>query len=133
MMRKLAVTVFVVSLAALGCGSDSGTPNKPDTAVPGIDGPAAKTDGRDVALPTEAGPEVTTEAGQTTEAGAKKDVLPTEAGLGEAGTTLEVQKDTTPSTKLDGGVDSQPQTTEAGSVDTGAGVDGGALDVAAAG
>jgi len=32
MMRKLAVTVFALSLAALGCGSDSGT-KTPDSAV----------------------------------------------------------------------------------------------------
>jgi hypothetical protein len=30
MMKKLAVTVFVASLAAIGCGSDSGTPVKKD-------------------------------------------------------------------------------------------------------
>jgi hypothetical protein len=30
MMKKLVVTVFVVSLAALGCGSDDGTPAKKD-------------------------------------------------------------------------------------------------------
>ncbi len=35
MMRKLAVTVFALSLSAFGCGSDSGG-NKPDTAV-GVD------------------------------------------------------------------------------------------------
>ena len=40
MMRKLAVTVFALSLAALGCGSDSGT--KPvDT---GVAAEAGKTD-----------------------------------------------------------------------------------------
>jgi hypothetical protein len=44
MMRKLAVTVFVLSLAALGCGSDDGTPAKTDTGVPSVDGPAAKQD-----------------------------------------------------------------------------------------
>jgi hypothetical protein len=30
MMKKLVVTVFAVSLAALGCGSDDGTPAKKD-------------------------------------------------------------------------------------------------------
>jgi len=41
MMRKLAVTVFALSLAALGCGSDSGT--KTDGPVtPALDG--GKTD-----------------------------------------------------------------------------------------
>jgi len=39
MMRKLAVTVFAISFAALGCGSDSGTPNTVDTGTttPGVD------------------------------------------------------------------------------------------------
>jgi hypothetical protein len=41
MMRKLAVTAFALSLAALGCGSDSGTKPTPDTGV-ALDG--AKTD-----------------------------------------------------------------------------------------
>ena len=36
MMRKLAVTVFALSLAALGCGSDNGTTN------PGVDGATTK-------------------------------------------------------------------------------------------
>jgi hypothetical protein len=40
MMRKLAVTVFAFSLAALGCGSDSGT-NPVDT---GVASEAGKTD-----------------------------------------------------------------------------------------
>ncbi len=38
MTRKLAVTVFALSLAALGCGSDEGTPVKTDTSV-AQDGP----------------------------------------------------------------------------------------------
>lgn len=37
MMRKLAVTVFALSLAALGCGSDSGT-KTPDSATASPDG-----------------------------------------------------------------------------------------------
>jgi hypothetical protein len=38
MMKKLAVTVFVLSLAAIGCGSDSGTPKKDSgTDAKGID------------------------------------------------------------------------------------------------
>ena len=41
MMRKLAVTIFALSLAALGCGSDSGNQN-PDVGGPSADGPTAK-------------------------------------------------------------------------------------------
>jgi len=37
MMRKLAVTVFALSLVALGCGSDEGTPPKNDAGAQ--DGP----------------------------------------------------------------------------------------------
>ena len=35
MMKKLAATVFVLSLAAFGCGSDDGTPKK--DAAPKLD------------------------------------------------------------------------------------------------
>jgi len=44
MMRKLVVTVFALSFAALGCGSDSGTPSSVDTGTtnPGIDSGAKK-------------------------------------------------------------------------------------------
>ena len=45
MMRKLAVTVFVLSLAALGCGSDSGNPNNDVGGGPGVDGAAKDTGG----------------------------------------------------------------------------------------
>lgn len=38
MTRKLAVTLFALSLAAFGCGSDEGTPAKTDTSV-AQDGP----------------------------------------------------------------------------------------------
>jgi hypothetical protein len=51
MMRKLAVTVFALSLAALGCGSDSGTQN-PDVGG-GTDSSTLKDTApvTDVALP----------------------------------------------------------------------------------
>jgi hypothetical protein len=50
MMRKLAVTVFALSLAALGCGSDSGNKNNDVGGGPGVDGAAKDTAG-DVAQP----------------------------------------------------------------------------------
>ena len=50
MMRKLAVTVFALSLAALGCGSDSGNQNNDVGGGPGVDG-AAKDTAADVAQP----------------------------------------------------------------------------------
>ena len=42
MMRKLAVTIFALSLAALGCGSDSGNQNNDVGGGPSADGPTAK-------------------------------------------------------------------------------------------
>ena len=71
MMRKLAVTVFALSLAALGCGSDSGT-KTPDSAVTpdggktpdayvaqGVDAPAPDTTsmGAEVQIDTQKGGE----------------------------------------------------------------------------
>lgn len=138
MMRKLAVTAFVLSLAALGCGSDNGTSPK-DTGVP--DGANVKTDvgtNKDVAQGTEAGPEVQVDVAQGTEGGAKLDVAAAEVSLEAGGTVIDAPKDVQvkldggvdgTQTKADSGVDSQTQTGEAGSaVDTGTAVDGGAVD-----
>jgi hypothetical protein len=48
MMRKLAVTVFALSFAALGCGSDSGTSNLVDTGItPAVDSGAKDTSAAD--------------------------------------------------------------------------------------
>lgn len=130
MMRKLAV-VFVLSLAAVGCGSDNGTPNKADTGTtevskPGVDMGKDSTvidtsitndTAMDQAAPdTQVNGEVQAEAGQVNEAGQKPE------------TKIDGGTDTT---KVDGGVDTQVG--EAGqTVDTSAavdgGVDGGALD-----
>jgi hypothetical protein len=122
MMRKLVVAVFVFSFAALGCGSDEGSPAKNDTGVP-PDGPKADAAmGPDTTLPTpdapvvpdapvapEAGPEAQQadlppaidvtpagEAGQTTEAGTQTDLPPVQV---DGGAT-----DGTPQ-QLDGGID----------------------------
>jgi hypothetical protein len=136
MMRKLAVTVFVVSLAALGCGSDSGNPTKNDTGVP-ADG-AKPTDvankdvaGSDIAI---GGPDVSIDVAQGAETGPKLDVaVLTETGALETNPQLDSGKDTSkldsqsidivPSI-VDGGADTK--TSEAGTaVDTGTSVDGG--------
>ncbi len=59
MMKKLAVTVFALSLAAIGCGSDSGTPAKKDATVDTktIDSQSIDTVKTDTAIGPEAGAE----------------------------------------------------------------------------
>jgi hypothetical protein len=126
MMRKLAVTVFVLSLAAVGCGSDSGTPSKSDTSVQ-PDGAKAEVavvpdapanqDSADVAV----GPETTP---------------PVDTAQSEANTVLDGGKadtqvvDVTPT--VDGGADSKG--IDSGTtLDTGTPVDGGAVDTGSAG
>jgi hypothetical protein len=128
MMRKLAVTVFALSLAALGCGSDSGT-KTPDTGV-ALD--TGKTDTVTPATDTQIadapiGPEVQLDT-------AKVDVpaVDTPQVLDVAQTDLPSQPLDTKavdspgidSTKpvLDGGVDSQPK------LDTNPALDAGATD-----
>jgi hypothetical protein len=129
MMRKLAVTVFVLSFAALGCGSDEGSPAKNDTGVP-PDGPKADVAmGPDTTLPTpdapvvpdapmapEAGPETQQadlppaidmvpagEAGQTTEAGMQTDLPPVQVDSGsQDGTSQQLDAG------VDGGEDVEP-------------------------
>jgi septal ring-binding cell division protein DamX len=140
MMRKLAVTVFVVSLAALGCGSDNGTPTRTDTGVtPDGSKPTdvANKDvasGPDTAINPDLGPDVAqggSEAGTqievpvvTGEVGRSEANPAIDAGkdLGKDGTSIDQQP-----TQLDGG-------TDAGSrIDSGASVDGGAVDGGAQG
>jgi hypothetical protein len=133
MMRKLAVTVFVLSLAAMGCGSDDGTPAKADTAV-SADGSSVKLDVNkdvpntpdspatpDLAIdqaPTPDGPAIDVKPSvdvQAGEAGGKQDVKP----------TVDVQTVDQGKTELDGG--KTP-------VDGGVPVDGGsAIDTASVG
>lgn len=130
MMRKLAVTVFVFSLAALGCGSDDGTPAKTDATAP-LDG--AKLDvNKDV--PQGAEVQVPLDSAIDQAQGAETqtvDAQASEAGQTEAGT---VKPDTKPA------VDTQSVDQGTGShdggvtVDSGSAVDGGAaLDSASAG
>jgi hypothetical protein len=134
MMRKLAVTVFALSLAALGCGSDSGTP-APDTGAP-IDG--AKTPNLDTAQVPDVswGPEVqasldvsTPDLPQTID---QAQGLDQAQAVDQATPVIDTQKpvDTQAidSTKpvLDGGVDTQR-------VDSGATVDSGSVDGGSAG
>ena len=139
MMRKLAVTVFVVSLAALGCGSDSGSPTKTDTGVTPADGAKpADVANKDVAgLDTAiGGPDVSIDVAQGEETGPKLDVaVVTEGGALETNPQLDLGKDTS---KLDSqGIDSVPSTVDGGAdtktseagtaVDTGTSVDGGTV------
>jgi hypothetical protein len=109
MMKKLAVTLFALSLTALGCGSDSGT--KTD-AAPKLDTPP----GVEVALtpdvPVTPGPEAGPEA-QLDNASAPIDVAidqvkPTDVAIDQA-TPIDV------ATPIDGAVDAR--------------IDGGAVDV----
>jgi hypothetical protein len=131
MMRKLAVTVFVLSLAALGCGSDSGTPSKADTAV-SPDGSSVKpetnsdqaigaeTQSPDLAIDLAQGSEVKAEV-QLSEAGSTS-----EAGqVTEAGIKPEVNKPV----DVQPGVDQGTPRLDGGAVDSGAAVDGGSSAV----
>jgi hypothetical protein len=134
MMRKLAVTVFALSLAALGCGSDSGNKTNPDT---GVGAEAGKNDtvipGPETQADAPIGPEVPLDT-------AKVDVpaVDTPQALDAPQTDLPSQPlDTAKpvdgpgidSVKpvVDGGVDSQP------SVDTGSALDAGAMDTGSKG
>jgi hypothetical protein len=91
-MRNLAITVFVFSLAALGCGSDNGSPTtKTDTGVPADGGKVI--DGS--ALDVSATPDAAIDGGQVTEAG-KIDgaTVSSEAGGSEANLPIDGGKDT---------------------------------------
>jgi hypothetical protein len=131
MMKKLAVTVFVLSLAAVGCGSDGTTPKKDG-------GTDAKTDVAtqpdtnqpDKAMGTEvqvSGPEVQADKPipvdvTTPDTTPKVEVQTTEAGgIDGSGTGIDGAGNDAP-VMIDGGtVDVQP--TEAAPA-----VDGGAID-----
>ena len=128
MMRKLAVTVFALSLAAFGCGSDSGTKTpdsatpldsaKPDTTVPNTDGPAVA----DVPIGTEV--QVALD-GAKIEVQAVDSPLDTDApGIAQAPQVLDTAKavDTQgidgAKPVIDGGLDTKP-VIDAGGVDGG--------------
>ncbi len=129
MMRKLAVTVFVLSLAALGCGSDSGNKTNPDTGVgaeagkttdtiaPQTDTPIADAPmGPEVALDTA---KVDVSAVDTTQV---LDVAQTDLPAPPLDTAKAVDGPGIDGTKpvLDGGVDSQPNSDVNSALDAGA-------------
>jgi hypothetical protein len=126
MMRKLAVTGFVLSLAALGCGSDDATTNKDSGALDGakLDTPKDQPIGAE----TQLGPDTALDQAQGSEV--KTDVA-AEAGSSEAGQVIEAgNKDVKPVdvTPVDTkpGIDVTPAQPDGGAVDTGAAVDSGA-------
>ena len=137
MMRKLAVTVFALSLAALGCGSDSGT-KTPDSAAVGLDG--GKTDTTVAPIDTSAADVAMGEV-QSQMDTAKPDSTVSETGAfdqaqgldsppvidGAKGTEVqgEVQGIDGSKPVIDGGVDA-PQSDAATAVDAGS-VDAGTL------
>jgi len=125
MMRKLAVTVFALSFAALGCGSDSGS-KTPDTAVTPDGGPKAEVAGPvvdatgtpDIAM-GETQPPVDTAKVET----AGPDVPQVlDQAAGEASAPIDGVKG------VDGSAIDGPKTTVDGGVDA-KGVDGGSTTV----
>jgi hypothetical protein len=138
MMRKLAVTVFALSLAALGCGSDSGNP-APDTGV-AIDG--AKTD---VVTPN---PDIaqTPDAPMGLEVQAKVDVstpdlpqtldqaqsLDQALGVDQAPQAVDTAK-TVDTQGIDGAKPSVDSSVDTKRADAGAAVDSGSVDGGSAG
>ena len=136
MMRKLAVTVFALSLAALGCGSDSGTKTtdsavtppldgaKADTIVPNTDSPVA-----DVPIGTEV--QVALDGAKIEVSAVDSPLLADQApGVDQAPQVLDTAKpvDTQviDGAKPDAGLDTRP-------VDSGSAVDSGSLDGGTAG
>jgi len=136
MMKKLAVTIFALSFAALGCGSDDGTPNKDSgpklDGLPGLEvqvnGPEVQVNGPEVQVN---GPEV----------GAPDKAPDVNVPL-DGTTVLDAGAPDVPIVIIDGGIDAP--VTEAGrTVDTrvvdakateaGPAVDGGAVDVGSRG
>jgi hypothetical protein len=112
MMRKLAVTVFVLSVAALGCGSDSG--DKPDTGTVVEAGQKDMAPGPDQAMGT---PDMGTDMGSTAEV-----MAPVDTQMVDTGSVV---------VPVDGGVDSG-SAVDSATGDAPAAVDGGAkLDTAA--
>jgi hypothetical protein len=144
MMRKLAAAAFILSFAALGCGSDSGTPPKKDGAASeagtNIDATTQQEVAKspDQALPSDVSPDV---AQIASDAGTQ----PEAPAVVEAGTTTETgtspvdtaKPDTQgPETqRIDGGADTKPG--DVGPVidggDAGSRIDGGAIDGGSAG
>ncbi len=103
MMRKFAITVFALSLTALGCGSDSGTP----VADSGHAGDTAVTTGAEAGAPKDTGS--TLDAGATVDVPgvdvASADVAaPSDvAQPADAGQITEAGKPDAPPLPVDGG------------------------------
>jgi hypothetical protein len=127
MMKKLAVTVFVVSLAAIGCGSDDGTPAKTDAANPDVmtkaDGPAAKLDVNvqtDTPMKQDVAPDMADKVDQqSVDQGQEMDGGAVDGGAVDGGT-------------IDGGDEDAPIGIDGGAVDVQP-VDTGSVDVASQG
>jgi len=124
MMKKLAVTVFVVSLAAIGCGSDDGTPEKkdsssPDSTITKTDGSATKLDVNvqtDSPMKMDTAPDMMVTVDQGIDMGSEIDGGAVDGGEEVDGGAID-GGDTDAPIEIDGGaVDVQP-------VDTGAAVD----------
>jgi hypothetical protein len=137
MMKKLAVTIFVFSLTAVGCGSDDGPgpkkdagldaktdvvaqpdTNQPDKATPGAEvqvGPEVQADKpiTDVATPLDVTPKMD---GQAVDVTTQVD-----------GQTVDGGSTDTAIPGIDGGVKIDAQATEAAKAVDGGSVDGGTL------
>jgi hypothetical protein len=133
MMKKLVATVFVLSLTALGCGSDSGTQPKPDAAPDTRPGAEVQPD---QALPgPEAGPEAQPDLAKGPDLAQPIDTTkpidvttPSDVAKPVDVGTIDGGKDDAPiTTPIDGGAaDVQPS-------EAGAPIDGGAIDGGARG
>jgi hypothetical protein len=133
MMKKLAVTVFALSLAAFGCGSDSGE-KKPDASPDVKKDTAPQTDliQPDQAVPgPEAGAEVKTDIPIQVDQGGVDGVKPVDVQSIDQvtvdGPTVDVNTPDQPIPVLDGGkVDVQPTEAQPPVIDGAKPVDGGA-------
>jgi hypothetical protein len=116
MMKKLAVTVFALSLAAFGCGSDSGE-KKPDSGTDAKIDMAPKTDVNQPDQPIPSGPEAGAEV--------KLDLpIPVDQSAVDVSKQLDVQSIDHVQVTVDGG------TVDANQPDKPAPVlDGGKIDV----
>jgi hypothetical protein len=134
MMKKLVVTVFALSLTALGCGSDDG--GKKD-AAPKLDGPVGVEVQTQPDVPVVnpdvpvSGPEVQADQAiavdqtQAVEVQPTVEVQPSEAGAVDQGQAIDVQP------TMDGGTPDAPEGIDGSTADTaqpteaGMGIDGG--------
>ncbi len=136
MMKKLAVTVFALSLAAIGCGSDSGTPAKKDATVDTktIDSQSIDTVKTDTAIGPEAGAETQADKPISPDQAVDQVVPPVDVQPTIDGQPIDVQptvdgpkRDTTPIDAIQPPVDGGPK------LDVQPAVDGGSVDVASVG